>query len=195
MANRNTSPGIGENANPGVMHNPQPARAHTRARGMSYGDINNIPLSVIPRACAHAREENGKPSEVLAQWRTKKFGGDFDPVRVAVDEAVSMFSSRQPEDDRRIWLKIANHVGAEAFMDAVWQKRSEIGHDRILGGTDPSKGNAQAARCTGGVTANGWDRILSARLCVVSSYAMALRIRTAFFSGFKGWRLLISCVK
>ena len=51
----------------------------------------------------------------------------------------------------------------------------------ILEGTDPSKGNAQAARCTGGVTANGWDRILSARLCVVSSYAMALRIRTAFF--------------
>ena len=66
-------------------------------------------------------------------------------------------------------------------MDAVWQKRSEIGHDRILGGTDPSNGNAQAARCTGGVTANGWDRILSARLCVVSSYAMALRIRTKAF--------------
>ena len=27
---------------------------------------------------------------------------------------------------------------------------------------DPSKGNAQAARCTGGVKANGWDRISSA---------------------------------
>ena len=77
---------------------PSP-RARVRVRVVCpYGDINNIPLSVIPRACAHAREENGKPSEVLAQWRTKKFGGDFDPVRVAVDEAVSMFSSRQPED-------------------------------------------------------------------------------------------------
>ena len=118
MANKkNTTPGIGESADSGVMHNPQPSRARTRTRGMSYGDINNIPLSVIPRAYAHAREENGKPSEVLAQWRTKKFGGDFDPVRVAVDEAVSMFSSRQPEDDRRIWLKIANEIGYEAFRD------------------------------------------------------------------------------
>ena len=118
MANKkNTPPGIGESADSGVMHNHQPSRARTRTRGMSYGDITNIPLSVIPRACAHAREENGKPSEVLAQWRTKKFGGDFDPVRVAVDEAVSMFSSRQPEDDRRIWLKIANEIGYEAFRD------------------------------------------------------------------------------
>ena len=118
MANKkNTTPGIGESADSGVMHNPQPSRARTRTRGMSYGDINNNPLSVIPRACAHAREENGKPSEVLAQWRTKKFGGDFDPVRVAVDEAVSMFSSRQPEDDWRIWLKIANEIGYEAFRD------------------------------------------------------------------------------
>jgi hypothetical protein len=61
----------------------------------------------------------------LAKW-----GGDFDPVRVAVDEAVSSFSTRNPASDRRIWLKIANRVGAEAFMDAVWQKQSEIGHDR-----------------------------------------------------------------
>ena len=117
MANKNTDPGIGKLADFGVMHSPDASRARTRTRGMSYGDINNIPLSVIPRACAHAREENGKPSEVLAQWRTKKFGGDFDPVRVAVDEAVSMFSSRQPEDDRRIWLKIANEIGFEAFRE------------------------------------------------------------------------------
>ena len=53
MANKNTNPGGGKNADSGVMHNPQPSRARTR--GMSYGDINNIPLSVIPRACAHAR--------------------------------------------------------------------------------------------------------------------------------------------
>ena len=118
MANKgNTNPSTSKDADSGVMHNPQPSRARTRTRGMSYGDINNIPLSVIPRACAHAREENGKPSEVFAKWRTKKFGGDFDPVRVAVDEAVSMFSSRQPEDDRRIWLKIANEIGYEAFRD------------------------------------------------------------------------------
>ena len=122
MANKNTNPGGGKNANPRVMHNPQPSRARTR--GMSYGDIDNIPLSVIPRACAHAREENGKPSEVLAQWRTKKFGSDFDPVRAAVDEAVSAFSMRQPQDDRRIWLKIAKEIGYEAFRDLYLEQIS-----------------------------------------------------------------------
>ena len=38
MANRNTNPGIGENADPGVMHNPQPSRAYARTRGKTYGD-------------------------------------------------------------------------------------------------------------------------------------------------------------
>ena len=120
MANKkNTTPGIGESADSGVMHNPQPSRARTRTRGMSYGDINNIPLSVIPRACAHAREENGKPHSeaALAQWRTKTFGGDFDPVREAVEDAVNAFSYRQPKDDRRIWLKVANEIGYEVFRD------------------------------------------------------------------------------
>ena len=110
MANKkNTTPGIAESADSGVMHNPQPSRARTRTRGMSYGDINNIPLSVIPRACAHARDENGTPRSeaALAAWRTKTFGGDFDPVREAVEDAVNAFSYRQPEDDRRIWLKVA----------------------------------------------------------------------------------------
>ena len=46
-----------------------------------------------------------------------------------VDEAVASFSTKNPGADCRIWLKIANRVGAEAFMDAVWQKQSEIGHD------------------------------------------------------------------
>ena len=119
MANKNTNPGIGKVAVPEVMNSADSSRVRTRTRGMSYGDINNIPLVVIPRACAHAREENGKPHSeaALAQWRTKTFGGDFDPVRVAVDEAVSAFSMRQPEDDRRIWLKIANEIGYEAFRD------------------------------------------------------------------------------
>ena len=119
LANKNTNPGGGKNADSGVVHNPQSSRAHTRTRGMSYGAINNIPLSAIPRACAHVHETGGKPhsKSALAQWRTNTFGGDFDPVRVAVDEAVSTFSMRQPEDDRRIWLKIANEIGYEAFRD------------------------------------------------------------------------------
>ena len=61
MTDRNTDPGIGKTAGSGVMHTPHASRARTRTRGMSYGDINNIPLVVIPRACAHAREENAKP--------------------------------------------------------------------------------------------------------------------------------------
>ena len=44
MANRNTNPGIGKSADFGVMHSPQPSRTRTRTRGMSYGDINNIPI-------------------------------------------------------------------------------------------------------------------------------------------------------
>ena len=74
------------------------------------------------------RVEN--PVAYFKAWRLAKWGGDFDPVRVAVDEAVASFSTKNPDADRRIWLKIANRVGAEAFMDAVWQKQSEIGHDR-----------------------------------------------------------------
>ena len=108
MANKkNTTPGIGESVDSGVMHNPQPSRACT---------------------CARTRVEN--PAAYFKAWRLAKWGGDFDPVRVAVDEAVASFSTKNPDADRRIWLKIANRVGAEAFMDAVWQKQSEIGHDR-----------------------------------------------------------------
>ena len=102
---KNTPPGIGTNAAPGVINNPDPSRAHTRTR------VEN-------------------PAAYFKAWRMAKWGGDFDPVLAAVEEAVSSFSTKNPDADRRIWLKIANRVGAEAFMDAVWQKRSEIGNDR-----------------------------------------------------------------
>ena len=119
MANKeNTTLGIGKSADFGVMHNPDASRARTRTRGMSYGDINNIPLTVMPRTRAHVREDGTPRSEAaLAAWRTKTFGGDFDPVREAVEDAVNAFSYRQPEDDRRIWLKVANEIGYEAFRE------------------------------------------------------------------------------
>ena len=41
----------------------------------------------------------------------------FDPVREAVEDAVNAFSYRQPEDDRRIWLKVANEIGYKAFRE------------------------------------------------------------------------------
>ena len=92
MANRNTNPGIGESVDSGVMHNPQPSRARTHAR---------------------VREESAD----FTAWRVKTFGGNFDPVREAVEDAVAEFSDRQPARDRSLWLKIANKIGYEAFRD------------------------------------------------------------------------------
>ena len=63
-------------------------------------------------------------------WRVAKFGGDFDPIRIAVDEAALAFSSGKSEkgkaSDRRVWLKIANRVGLSRFLDAFEQKASEM---------------------------------------------------------------------
>ena len=63
-------------------------------------------------------------------WRIAKFGGDFDPIRVAVDEAVAAFSFHKGEagreKDRGVWLKIANRAGLSGFLDAFGQKTSEI---------------------------------------------------------------------
>ena len=92
---------------------------------MSYGDINNIPLTVIPRARAHVRKDGTPRSEAaLAAWRTKTFGGDFDPVREAVEDAVAEFSDRQPARDRSLWLKIANKIGYEAFRELYLEQLS-----------------------------------------------------------------------
>ena len=131
MANKkNTTPGIGKNADSGVMHNPQLSLARTRTCVVDRRDIKDIPCSQTARACVRTRTRVENPAAYFKAWRIAKWGGDFDPVLAAVEEAVSSFSTRNPASDRRIWLKIANRVGAEAFMDAVWQKQSEIGHDR-----------------------------------------------------------------
>ena len=77
---------------------------------------------------AHAAIRN--PEAYFRAWREAKFGGDFDPIAVAVDEAVAAFSSGKGEkgktSDRGMWLKIANRVGLSAFLDAFEQKSSEI---------------------------------------------------------------------
>ena len=54
----------------------------------------------------------------------KTFGGDFDPVREAVEDAVAEFSDRQPARDRSLWLKIANEIGYEAFRDLYLEQLS-----------------------------------------------------------------------
>ena len=112
------------------MHSPDASRARPYAREVDRRDIKDIPCSQTARACARTRTRVENPAAYFRAWRMAKWGGDFDPVLVAVEEAVSSFSTRNPDGDRRIWLKIANRVGAEAFMDAVWQKQSEIGNDR-----------------------------------------------------------------
>ena len=113
MAKRNTNPGIGENADSGVMHNPQPSCARTRTRVVRPTGILKESLLDLPGARARVREESAD----FTAWRMKTFGGDFDPVREAVEDAVAEFSDRQPARDRSLWLKIANKIGYEAFRD------------------------------------------------------------------------------
>ena len=77
-----------------------------------------------------ARTHVRDPEAYFKAWREAKFGGDFDPVSVAVDEAIAAFSHGKSAAaiaaDRAMWLKIANRVGFEAFLDALDQKKAEI---------------------------------------------------------------------
>ena len=107
----------------------------------------NIPCRQTTRARAHARDgagggEGGRlrisdPAAYFKAFREKKWGGDFDPVALAVDEAVVAFSSGKSEpsqtQDRRIWLKIANRVGYENFLDATDQMLSEMRESEVQG--------------------------------------------------------------
>ena len=99
----------------------------------SQSGYNNIPSSQTTGARTRVRE--GRPEircreAYFRAWRIAKFGGDFDPIRVAVDEAVAAFSSGKDEAgreaDRSLWLKIANRAGLGAFLDAFDQKTAEI---------------------------------------------------------------------
>ena len=75
-------------------------RARTRVDGLRPSGSQSG-KSILPScsqstgACARTRE--GLPpirdrEAYFRAWRTATFGGDFDPVRVAVDEAVAAFS-------------------------------------------------------------------------------------------------------
>ena len=91
--------------------------------------------------CARVRVREGLSpirdhESYFRAWRVAKFGGDFDPIRVAVDEAASAFSSGKSEkgksSDRRVWLKIANRVGFERFLDAFDEQASRLNElDRL----------------------------------------------------------------
>ena len=80
------------------------------------------------------REAHRRQGAYFRAWRNAVWGGDFDPIAVAVDEAVSAFSSSRSEADRQtdrsLWLKIANRIGLDAFLDTFDQKRSEMANSR-----------------------------------------------------------------
>ena len=118
----------------GVFCSPPLARAHVDCRNYRrQTGYKYISCSQTTGAGAHAREAIADRAAYFKAWRTEKFGGDFDPVSAAVDEAVAAFPGDRPDQDRRVWLKIANRVGADAFMDAVWQKAAEIREDEARG--------------------------------------------------------------
>ena len=70
------------------------------------------------------------PKAYFDAWRSATVGDSTDYLRIAVNEAVEAFSSDKSaeaqESDRRIWLKIANRIGLERFLDAFDQKSAEI---------------------------------------------------------------------
>ena len=80
-------------------------------------------------ACAHVRD----PEAYFKAWREAKFGGDFDLVAATVDDAVAAFSSRQPERDRALWLKVANAIGWGAFQDLYFEFLSIVEDARRRG--------------------------------------------------------------
>ncbi len=109
----------------GVMHNPPRARTRVVGSGSSPTEILKESLLALPRERAYARTRGStKPQADFAAWRVKTFGGDFDPVRVAVDEAVAEFSTRDPARDRELWLKVANAIGCEAFRELYLTQKS-----------------------------------------------------------------------
>ena len=117
MANRNTNPGIGESVDSGVINTHQPLRARTHACVVRPTGILNESLIDIPGARARVRAKSAD----FTAWRVKTFGGDFDPVREAVEDAVAEFSDKQAARDRSLWLKIANAIGCEAFRDLYFE--------------------------------------------------------------------------
>ena len=113
-----------------VMHSLPRARARVVGHGSSPTEILKESLLDLPRTRARG---GTKPQSDFAAWRVKTFGGDFDPVRVAVDEAVAELSVRAPARDRELWLKVANEIGYEAFRELYLVQKSIVDDCRRRG--------------------------------------------------------------
>ena len=114
----------------GVMNSLPRARTRVVGLGSSPTEILKESLLDLPRTRARG---GTKPQADFAAWRVKTFGGDFDPVRVAVDEAVAEFSVRDPARDRELWLKVANEIGCEAFRELYLVQKSIVDDCRRRG--------------------------------------------------------------
>ena len=133
-----TDPAGVTNTGSGVMHTPPRARTRVVCPPCSHTEILKESLCSHTTGARTRVRESGKVSirdrsANFRAWRAAKFGGDFDPVSVAVDEAVAAFSSRQPETDRRIWLSIANEIGCEAFIELYLVQKSILDDCRRRG--------------------------------------------------------------
>ena len=99
-------------------------------------DLINSGSNYTPGARANARKDahvhahKGRWAYIknmnayLRALRIAKFGGDFNPVEEVVKEAIKAFKPARPEIDARVWLKIANAIGYENFLDCVWQQQA-----------------------------------------------------------------------
>ena len=110
------------------VHNSGVSRARVRAYAVCSDDSQTIrqtrvlkePILARPRARTRGPQLLAK----FKAWRIKTFGGDFDPVAVAVDEAVAAFSEHDPVRDREVWLSVANEIGYTAFVEKYREQKS-----------------------------------------------------------------------
>ena len=133
-----TGPAEGMNNRPGGMNSPPRARTRVVCPPCSHTEILKESSCSRTTGARTRVRESGKVSirdrsAYFRAWRAATFGGDFDPVRVAVDEAVAEFSVRQPETDRRIWLSVANEIGCEAFRELYLTQKSILDDCRRRG--------------------------------------------------------------
>ena len=120
------------------MNTPPRARTRVVCPPCSHTEILKESLcSRTTGARTRVREDGKAPirdrGAYFRAWRAAKFGGDFDPVSVAVDEAVAEFSMRDPARDRELWLKVANEIGCEAFLELYREQKSILDDCRRRG--------------------------------------------------------------
>ena len=120
------------NTPPATVETPvPPSRARVKDNNINYSDYSdysekdNINYSDYSEK-ARAREKKSNNEEYFKRLRIAKFGGDFDLVAEAVNEALKNFKPDNLEITRRVWLKICNRVGYQNFLDAVHQQQSLI---------------------------------------------------------------------